>query len=533
MAWKLRRITDSSWSLMPDLPVDSIPTSIVGSSSGDAVSGRILVVDDQKLARTKLALAVKALGHDALVASSGKQALALLESSAVDLILLDILMPEQNGIEVLSILKAHPHYRNIPVVVISGLDDDTALAIEAIRLGAEDFLPKTFEPVLLRARINAGLRKKFNRDQELEELGRIRRLTDAAGLLEESLVTRERLELEDMVERRDSLGQLARVFTSMAEKIYERERRLRRQYQAMKGGVLLLLSGIVFGLNVPLSKVATQIDSQPLGYTLWANTVVMVLCLSIALFRRTLPTFSWPLLRFLLVWGIVGAVLGDLILFIVMSTINASTMSIIIVMEGFMVFAFAALIGQEKASLKRFAGLLVGLLGILMIVGSAGTSGTTINPWWALLALAVPLSYACENVYLGVRYPEGLDLIAGIGLSTLVASLLLVPIAWARNDLLAVEELSMGVRYALIGMALVAVVGNYLFIKVVQIAGSVFASQASYVIMIAGVAWSFLLLQERLSAGSVVAVCMMLVGLLLVEPKREPDEVLDVGVYGN
>ena len=51
--------------------------------------------------------------------------------------------------------------------------------------------------------------------------------------------------------------------------------------------------------------------------------------------------------------------------------------------------------------------------------------------------------------------------------------------------------------------------------------------------MIAGVAWSFLLLQERLSAGSVVAVCMMLVGLLLVEPKREPDEVLDVGVYGN
>ena len=107
------------------------------------------------------------------------------------------------------------------------------------------------------------------------------------------------------------------------------------------------------------------------------------------------------------------------------------------------------------------------------------------------------------------------------------------PIAWARNDLLAVEELSMGVRYALIGMALVAVVGNYLFIKVVQIAGSVFASQASYVIMIAGVAWSFLLLQERLSAGSVVAVCMMLVGLLLVEPKREPDEVLDVGVYGN
>jgi drug/metabolite transporter (DMT)-like permease len=100
-----------------------------------------------------------------------------------------------------------------------------------------------------------------------------------------------------------------------------------------------------------------------------------------------------------------------------------------------------------------------------------------------------------------------------------------------RNDVLAFEDLSKQVRYALLGMALVAVVGNYLFIKVVQIAGSVFASQCGYIIMFAGVGWAYLLLQEQLNSGTLLALCLMIIGLLLVEPKREPDEVLNVGVY--
>ena len=516
---------------MPDSTPSTLHVSEGGKSSNTGASARILVVDDQKLVRTKLTLAVEALGHIATAASSGRQALELLEQTAFDLVLLDILMPDQNGIEILGILKAHSEYKNIPVIVISGLGDDTALVTEAIRLGAEDFLPKSFEPVLLRARINAGIRKKFNRDRELEELVQIRRLTDAAGLLEESLVTRERLNLEDMLESRDSLGQLARVFSNMAEKIYERERRLQRQYQAMKGGVFLLLAGIVYGLNVPLSKVATQIDSQPVGYTLWVHALVVIFCMSITLFRRSLPTFSWSLLRFLLIWGIVGAMLGDLVLFFAMEAIPASTMSVIIVMEGFMVFAFAALIGQEKASMKRFAGLLTGLLGILMIVGSADANGTNMNLWWMLVALLVPLAYTSENLLLGARYPANLDLFAGIGLSTLAAAILLLPLAWLRNDLIPVADMPVQVRYALLGMALISVVANYLFIKVVQIAGSVFASQCGYVIMFAGVGWAYLLLQEQLSNGALVAVGLMLVGLLLVEPKREPDDVLKVGVY--
>ena len=494
-------------------------------------SARILVVDDQKLARTKLALAVKALGHVAKVASSGRQALELLEQSAVDLVLLDMIMPDQNGIDVLRALKSHPDFKNVPVIVVSGLDSNTALAIEAIRLGAEDFLPKSFEPVLLRARINAGLRKKYNRDQQLEELVRIRRLTDAAGLLEESLVTRKHLQLEDMIEHRDSLGQLTRVFTSMAEKIYERERRLQRQYQALKGGLYLIISGVIFGLNAPLSKVASRFDSHPLGYTLSVNVFVVVICSVIVLYQRRFPTLSWSLVRFLVLWGILGALLGDVVMFFVLTAIPASTMSVIVVMASFMVFAIAALIGQEKANLKRFAGLFTGLMGIIVIVGTGNSSGSIASPWWILLALVVPLSYAGEGLYLSARYPRNLDFMSGMGLSTLAAAILLLPLAWMHNDMLTFNDLPHHIWYALIGMALVSIVANYFVIKAVQIAGAVFASQTSYITMTAGIGWAYLLLQEQLTAGTVVAVCMILIGLLLVEPKREPDDVLKVGVY--
>ena len=518
---------------MRDLTLPTLQKSDAEQSINKSDSALVLVVDDQKLARTKLALAVKALGHNAKLASSGKQALELLEQFPVDLVLLDMIMPDQNGIDVLRALKAHPDFKSIPVIVISGLDDNTALAIEAIRLGAEDFLPKSFEPVLLRARINAGLRKKYNRDQELEELAQIRRLTNAAGLLEESLVTRKHLQLDDMIDRRDSLGQLARVFTSMAEKIYERERRLQRQYQALKGGMYLLIAGMIFGLNAPLSKVASRFDSHPLGYTLSVDVFVVVICSIIVLYRRRFPTLSWSLVRFLMLWGILGALLGDVVMFFVLTAIPSSTMSVVVVMASFMVFAIAALTGQEKADFKRFTGLLTGLTGILVIVGTGNSSGSIASPWWILLALLVPLSYACEGLYLSARYPKELDFITGIGLSTLAAAILLLPLAWMRNDMLEFNDLPHHIWYALFGMALVSIVANCFIIKAVQIAGAVFASQSSYITMTAGIGWAYLLLQEQLSAGTVVAVCMIIVGLLLVEPKREPDDVLKVGVYDN
>ncbi len=133
---------------------------------GPAVSpATILVVDDDEENRELLARRLTRQGHQVRVATGGLEALALLQSEPVDLVLLDVMMPDLDGPAVLERLKQDPERRHIPVLMISALDE-TASVVRSIELGAEDYLPKPCDAVLLRARIGACLEKKRLRDQE-------------------------------------------------------------------------------------------------------------------------------------------------------------------------------------------------------------------------------------------------------------------------------------------------------------------------------------------------------------------------------
>jgi CheY-like chemotaxis protein len=194
-------------------------------------SGHILVVDDQRTSRRKIALAVKSLGHTFATAENGRQALDMLRAQPFDLVLLDIMMPVMDGYQVLAEMKADPGLRDIPVIVISAAQELDSV-VKGIELGAEDYLPKTFDPSLLKARVDACLDKKRYRDRELEYLHQVDRLTDAASAVEAAAF--EPGALLDVAERGDELGQLARVFQNMARKVHLREQRLRQQLRQLR-----------------------------------------------------------------------------------------------------------------------------------------------------------------------------------------------------------------------------------------------------------------------------------------------------------
>ncbi|MFN2159098.1 MAG: sensor histidine kinase [Anaerolineales bacterium] len=128
-------------------------------------TGRILVVDDNRMNRIKLSRSLENQGYVVGLAEGGQQALDMLNQDVFDVVLLDIIMPEMDGFQVLEKIKCDPNLRDIPVIVISALDE-TESAVRCIEMGAEDYLPKSFDPVLLRARLGASLQKKRLRDLE-------------------------------------------------------------------------------------------------------------------------------------------------------------------------------------------------------------------------------------------------------------------------------------------------------------------------------------------------------------------------------
>ncbi len=127
--------------------------------------GHILVVDDSRTIRLKLSYGLLQQGHTIVEAENGAEALEKMREEAFDLVLLDIIMPGMDGYQVLERMKSDRKLRDIPVIVISALEEMDS-AIRCIKMGAEDHLPKEFKQELLTARIGACLEKKWLRDQE-------------------------------------------------------------------------------------------------------------------------------------------------------------------------------------------------------------------------------------------------------------------------------------------------------------------------------------------------------------------------------
>src|SRR6266545_4372479 len=131
-----------------------------------ANSGMILVVDDQEVIRHLLVRYLRALGHSSMTANGGQQAIELLQAQSFDLVLLDIMMPTISGYDVLAWIKSNAALRHLPVIVVSA-DTDIDSVIKCIQLGAEDYLHKPFNRVLLNARVTASLERKqlYEREQ--------------------------------------------------------------------------------------------------------------------------------------------------------------------------------------------------------------------------------------------------------------------------------------------------------------------------------------------------------------------------------
>jgi class 3 adenylate cyclase len=130
-------------------------------------AGTLLVVDDNRVNRLLLGRALEQLGHTVAFAEHGREALEALRQRRFDLVLLDIEMPVMDGYQALEALAADPHLRDIPVVMMSSVEEVDSVA-RCIEMGAEDYLFKPVNPVLLRARVGASLEKKRLRDRQRE-----------------------------------------------------------------------------------------------------------------------------------------------------------------------------------------------------------------------------------------------------------------------------------------------------------------------------------------------------------------------------
>jgi CheY-like chemotaxis protein len=211
------------------LPPDS-PAPAKAADEGAVQPARILVVEDNDANRVMLCRRLQKHGHETAEAADGGEALDAVRKDRFDLVLCDIMMPGVDGFAVLRAMKADPELQPIPVIMISALDE-MASVVRCIELGAEDYLQKPYDPVLLQARITASLDKRRARDREVAYLRAVKDLTEAAARVEQGAY--DPAQLATAAARGDELGTLARVFDRMAREVVARVQQLQSDVQRL------------------------------------------------------------------------------------------------------------------------------------------------------------------------------------------------------------------------------------------------------------------------------------------------------------
>ena len=217
-------------SLMRSVPPTLDPIER-GSLSQPVRGGTILAIDHNSIDCDLLARQLKRQGYVVATATNASQALRLLNAIPFDLIVFDASVPGIDGLELLRQLKQDEKLKQIPAIAICALEE-IDVAIRCIELGAEDYVHKPFDPILLQTRVSTCLEKKRLRDRELRYLQQMERLISAATAVETKSFNPD--SLDDLSQHPHKLGQLARVFQQMAREIDCRERVLQQQIQLLQ-----------------------------------------------------------------------------------------------------------------------------------------------------------------------------------------------------------------------------------------------------------------------------------------------------------
>ncbi|WP_309663352.1 DMT family transporter [Tabrizicola sp.] len=280
--------------------------------------------------------------------------------------------------------------------------------------------------------------------------------------------------------------------------------------------VVLAVLGVGWGSTQSLGKMAVATGHQPFGLIFWQLAIGALVLGIVSAVRGKGLVFTREAFTFYIVIAVIGTILPNASFYAAVVHLPAGIMSILISTVPLLAFVMALTLGLDRFSVARLAGLLLGLLGVVLIANPGGG----ISLGWVMVAMIGPLFYAIEVNYVSRGGMAGMDALQAMFGVSVVGMVLAAPIALATGQW--VDPLPLGrAEGALVLSSVVHALVYASYVWLASKAGSVFASQCSYLVTASGVFWAMLLLGERFSPLVWVALVVMLAGVALVQPRSK------------
>jgi len=288
--------------------------------------------------------------------------------------------------------------------------------------------------------------------------------------------------------------------------------------------LILIWLGIGWGSTQPLGKIATTGGAGPFGLIFWQSVICVVLLGAITLARGRGLVFTRRALTFYAVVAVIGTLIPNTTFYVSVTHLPSGIMSIIISTIPLMAFPMALALGMERFQALRLVGLGLGLCGVALIALPRASLPDPAMAAFLPLAMVGPLFYAMEATFVARFGTAGMDPVQAMFGVSVAATLLSLPVMLTLGQgfvpwPVGKPEAALIASSALHGL----LYSTYVWLA--ARAGSVFASQSTYLVTASGVFWAMLLLGERFSPMIWVALVVMLAGVALVSPRGKRAEV--------
>jgi drug/metabolite transporter (DMT)-like permease len=283
--------------------------------------------------------------------------------------------------------------------------------------------------------------------------------------------------------------------------------------------LVLFFMGAGWGLTMPLAKVATSSGHQPYGLIFWQLVIVVVILAPVARMSGKPVPLRREHYRLFLIVALTGAVLPDVFFYLCASKLPAGILSILMSTAPLFSLPIALALGNDRFSWVRLTGLLFGMIGVILMIGPKTSLPDPAMTIYVFIMLLAPLLYAMEGNIVARWGTFGLDPFRTIVGASAAGAIITLPIAILSGQWINPLQ-GFGIPEG--ALALAAVIHGLVYASYVWLvgrAGSVFTSQAAYIVTAFGVVWSMLLLGERYSVFIWVALALMLGGIFLVRPR--------------
>ena len=278
---------------------------------------------------------------------------------------------------------------------------------------------------------------------------------------------------------------------------------------------LLLFGATIYGTFFTANKIVAEAEVPFIAFTFWQSLIGGTILILLSIITKNFPKFSKKHLTSYFFTAILGVVIPIIILAFIGNKIPAGILTLAITLTPGMTFIFAVIMGLDKIRFVSILGLFLGLIGVCFLIFSQGSISTKGTGIWIIFSLIVPILFAANNVFVAiVKPPEATPIMRATGL-VISAALLTFPIMLINDGFYIFWNKSDGASFIILWTGIINAVTFYCMFEIIHRAGPIFFGQYNYVIVIAGVIWSIIFFDEKLTHWFWIAFIVMLFSLYL------------------